>query len=148
MGGGNFSTCRIGQKSCPRDIMSKDPKKLKFRLPCYVSPRNSWRRKINAAALAARAKRGIVYGTSDHLRVAVRLYMPNAKLASNDLDNRLKDILDALQGRAGGTKAKRTLPAIIPNDNQVFRVEMEKAKPPKQSRGLGHVTIDKLRREG
>ncbi len=128
--------------------MSKGPKKLKFRLPGYVAPRNSWRRKINAAALAARAECGVVYGASDHLRVAVRLYMPDAKLASNDLDNRLKDILDALQGRAGGTKAKRTLPAIIPNDNQVFRVEIEKAKPPKQSRGLGHVIVDKLRREG
>ena len=38
------------------------------------------------------------------------------------------------------------LPAIIPNDNQVFRVEMEKMLPLKQARGLGHVSIGRLKR--
>ncbi len=126
--------------------MPKEAKKLKFRLPCYKSPRNDWRREINAAALSAQAEARVRYNTSDHLAVKVRLYMPNAELAANDIDNRLKDVFDALQGRAGGPKAKRTLPAIIPNDNQIFRVEMEKAKPPKQSGGLGHVSIGRLPR--
>ena len=73
------------------------------------------------------------------------LYMPNAELAANDVDNRMKDIFDALQGRAGGPKSKRTLTAIIPNDNQIFRVEMEKGLPPKQALGRGHVVVRKLR---
>jgi hypothetical protein len=73
-------------------------------------------------------------------------YLPDAALAANDVDNRMKDVFDALQGRVGGPKAKRTLPAIIPNDNQIFRVEMEKALAPKQSGGLGHVSIGRLPR--
>jgi Holliday junction resolvase RusA-like endonuclease len=124
--------------------MPKEAKKLKFRLPCYKSPRNDWRRVINAVALSAQRETHVKYNPSDRLAVRVRLYMPDAELAANDVDNRLKDVFDALQGRAGGPKAKRTLPAIIPNDNQIFRVEMEKAQPPKQSGGLGHVSIGRL----
>jgi Holliday junction resolvase RusA-like endonuclease len=124
----------------------KEAKKLAFRLPRYRSPRNHWRREINAAALAAQRKTRVTYDSWDRLVVKVRLYMPDAELAANDVDNRMKDVFDALQGRAGGPKAKRTLPAIIPNDNQIFRVEMEKAPPPKQSAGLGHVAIGRLSR--
>ncbi len=40
----------------------------------------------------------------------------------HDIDNRLKDILDALQGRVGGSKGKKPLKQIIPNDRQVFRL--------------------------
>jgi hypothetical protein len=62
----------------------------------------------------------------------------------HDVDNRLKDILDALQGRAGGPKKKRTLEPIIPNDRQIYRVIMEKGLPPRQSKGFGHLTIRKF----
>jgi hypothetical protein len=34
----------------------------------------------------------------------------------------LKDILDALQGRAGGSKKIRRLAPLIPNDSQIYRV--------------------------
>src|SRR5262245_19341966 len=112
--------------------MPKPRLKMKFRIPPYRSPRNAWRRAIHAEAVAARDRHGIRYSPSDHLEVSVMLYMPNADLAVNDVDNRMKDIFDALQGRAGGPKSKRTIPAIIPNDNQIFRVEMEKGQPPKQ----------------
>jgi hypothetical protein len=57
----------------------------------------------------------------------------------------LKDVLDALQGRAGGPKNKHTLAPIIPNDRQVCRVIIEKLAPPWQSRGLGHLIIRKCR---
>ncbi len=124
---------------------SKQPKKLNFRLPPYEAPRNAWRLLIHAAALEAQAKTGVYYTTSDQLSVKVLLYMPDCQLAFHDVDNRLKDILDALQGRAGGSKAKRSLYAIIPNDNQVFRVEVGKTTPPKQSGGLGHVRIRRLK---
>jgi Holliday junction resolvase RusA-like endonuclease len=61
----------------------------------------------------------------------------------HDVDNRLKDILDALQGRAGGPKSTRKLKAIIPNDSQVFCVTVEKLPAPWQSHGLGHVRVTK-----
>ena len=63
-------------------------------------------------------------------------------MAMHDIDNRLKDIMDALQGHIGGTgKKRRALPALMPNDSQIFRATIEKQRPPDQSRGLGHVTI-------
>jgi len=55
----------------------------------------------------------------------------------------MKDIMDAMQGRAGGTKKARTMAPIIANDSQIYKVTMEKRRPPKQSQGLGHLVIKK-----
>lgn len=84
------------------------------------------------------------YRPTDRLEVAVRLYLDGTGLEINDVDNRLKDILDALQGRAGGPKNRRAFDAIIPNDHQVFRVVIEKMRPPKQSGGFGHLKVSKF----
>jgi hypothetical protein len=53
--------------------------------------------------------------------------------------------LNALQGRAGGSKLKRLPKAIIPNDSQVYRVTVEKLPMPKQSKGDGHVKVSKYK---
>lgn len=66
-------------------------------------------------------------------------------LEIHDVDNRLKDILDALQGRMGGSKAVRMFAPIILNDRQVYRVVVSKSSPPGQSHGLGHVAVSPLR---
>ncbi len=119
---------------------------LRFRLPPYRAPRNHWRRDVHAAALAAMRRRGIRFAPGDRLSVAVRLYFPEQELRWHDVDNRLKDVLDALQGRAGGPKSLRALDPLIPNDRQVFRVVVEKSAPPGQSHGKGHVEVKVLRR--
>ena len=125
--------------------MAKRPLKLNIRIPPYETPRNAWRKKLHKI-VAHRQRRSMVrYSTDDKLEVAIRLYISGSALAVHDVDNRLKDILDALQGRAGGSKAKRTLLPIIPNDRQVHRVIIEKAAPPHQSKGFGHLTIRKFR---
>lgn len=125
--------------------MAKPKQKLKFRLPEYVSPRNTWRRRIYEAALDAVKKQGVSYPEDAKLAVEVKLYLRGRALEIHDVDNRLKDILDALQGRMGGSKAVRRLVPIIHNDRQVFRVVITKSLPPKQSLGLGHVRILALR---
>jgi Holliday junction resolvase RusA-like endonuclease len=125
--------------------MPKSSQKLKFRLPEYVSPRNTWRRKIYAAAVAAANKQGVSYPEDAKLAVEVRLYLRGRALEIHDVDNRLKDILDALQGRMGGSKAVRKFAPIIQNDRQVYRVVVTKSLPPKQSLGLGHVSITVVR---
>jgi hypothetical protein len=51
--------------------------------------------------------------------------------------------MDTLQGRAGASKKVRTLSAIIPNDKRIYRVVIEKALPPKQSKGSGHLIVTK-----
>jgi hypothetical protein len=52
-----------------------------------------------------------------------------------DVDNRLKDILDALQGRFGGSKAVRSKTRLFENDRQVCRVVIEKQPIPKNLDG-------------
>lgn len=125
--------------------MAKRKMTLRVRLPEYRTPRNMWRRDIHAAVIAALPAQGVRYIDGDRLEVRIRLYMKEAPLEIHDVDNRLKDILDALQGRAGGSKSRRSLTAVIPNDWQVFRVVIEKAAPPGQSHGRGHLVIRKLR---
>lgn len=128
--------------------MPKPRSSLKVRLPAYAAPRNAWRRQIHAAFLREADARGVTYGEGDKLEVHVRLYLDGTSLAWHDVDNRLKDILDALQGRAGGSKRERLLKPVIPNDRQVFRVSIENAVAPKQSRGLGHVFVRRFRDRG
>ena len=125
--------------------MAKLKQKLKFRLPEYVSPRNAWRKKIHAAALKVANQQGVEYGPEVKLAVEVKLYLHGRALEIHDVDNRLKDILDALQGRMGGSKAVRKFEPIIFNDRQVYRVTIAKFPPPKQSHGLGHVTVSLTR---
>jgi hypothetical protein len=123
--------------------MQKSPK-LKFRLPEYVNPRNTWRRKIYQAALEAMRKQGVSYPEDAKLSVEVRLYLRGRALEIHDVDNRLKDIIDALQGRMGGSKAVRKFVPIIQNDRQVCRVVITKSPPPRQSLGLGHVLVSRI----
>jgi Holliday junction resolvase RusA-like endonuclease len=89
--------------------------------------------------------RGVSYSVFDRLEVQVMLYMDRPSLRSNDVDNRVKDVLDALQGRAGGPKRLRSLSAVVPNDRQIFKLTVEKALPPKQSKGLGFLLVRKHR---
>ena len=57
-------------------------------------------------------KAGIKFAKNDKLEVQVKLYMEKSLLNKSDVDNRLKDILDAIQGRAGGSKKVLTTPAV------------------------------------
>ncbi len=119
--------------------------RLHVRIPPYQYPRNAWRRAIHADAIKEAKARGVSYRPEDRLELRVTLYLDEVGLRFHDVDNRLKDIMDALQGRAGGSKKFRRLPAIIPNDHQVFRVVIEKKVPPPQSHGMGHLEIRKYR---
>lgn len=124
--------------------MPKRPLKVHVRIPTYHPPRNAWRRLLHTAIANALRDTVIRYLPSDRLEVTVRLYLDGGTLIANDVDNRLKDVLDALQGRAGGSKRLRTLMALVPNDRQVYRVIVEKMQPPKQSLGLGHLVVRRL----
>jgi hypothetical protein len=125
--------------------MAKRRLKLHFRIPPYQSPRNVWRRKIYDAAKAVIEDRGIKYRADDLLEISVVLYLNVNACKIHDLDNRAKDIMDALQGRMGGSKAVRVVEWLVPNDRQFARLSVRKALPPKQSRGYGHVTVTKFK---
>ena len=126
--------------------MAKRRLTLHVRIPPYRAKRNAWRRKLHSAISTARRTRRVEYTPNDMLQLDIRLYIAGNALRFHDVDNRLKDVMDALQGRAGGPKGRQALRPIIHNDQQVYRVVMEKAPPPSQSRGFGHLTVRKLRR--
>jgi len=119
--------------------------KLHIRIPAYAHPRNDWRRAIHQAIQDRQRRSPVRYSPNDKLEVEIRLYLEEGQVGVHDVDNRLKDCLDALQGRAGGSKKRPSLNPIIPNDRQIYRVVIEKSLPPKQAKGLGHLTIRCLR---
>lgn len=126
--------------------MPKKRLSIKVRIPPYRYPRTAWRHDLHEALQEAVSKGNVVYSPKDKLELKVVLYLEDAALCVHDVDNRLKDIMDALQGRAGGKKGKSKLKPILPNDNQIFRVTIEKMTPFKQSLGMGHLTVRKYRK--
>lgn len=82
--------------------MTKPRKTLRIQLPSYLAPRLTWRRRLLSAVRAAKRDRRIVYDKSDRLALSIRLYLIGRNLDRIDVDNRLKDVMDALQGQIGG----------------------------------------------
>jgi len=98
-------------------------------VPGYERNRYQWRRRILANIIRAAKKAGVKYDDNHTFEVVVLLYLKKGKRYDiHDVDNRLKDILDALQGRFGGVQSKHRL---IENDRQVCRVIIEKQTIPK-----------------
>jgi hypothetical protein len=93
---------------------------------------------------------GVEYTKNDRLALTARLYVDQGLLGVVDVDHRLKDVMDALQGHVGGHgKKQRSLKEVIPNDHRVFRVTIEKSLARKQSlHGRGHLTITRYREGG
>jgi hypothetical protein len=123
--------------------MAKQPLSLKVRLPRYESPRNEWRKKLHACIITAIKNKGIEYTRIKKLELRITLYLAEPHIRFHDVDNRLKDIMDSLQGRMGGSKKEQLYKRIIPNDRQIYKVTIEKKQPPIQSHGLGHLEIRK-----
>ena len=125
--------------------MKRRLKVIKVRVPPYRPPRYVWRRLIHQTVVRELRNGDLTYLPSDRLEINVRLYLDETSIFHHDVDNRLKDILDALQGRAGGSKKVHKLKPIIPNDNQVYKVSIEKVLPPPQSHGLGYLVIKRYK---
>jgi Holliday junction resolvase RusA-like endonuclease len=111
--------------------MSKIARTIRTLLPTYQKDRQQWRREILENVRKAAARRGIQYQDDDLLDVEVVLYLKSGKRHDiHDVDNRLKDILDALQGRFRGYASNKEL-RLIANDNKVCRAVIEKRPTPK-----------------
>ncbi len=127
--------------------MPKSRKTLRVKIPPYA-PSLTWREDVLTATRAARRERAVKYARSDRLALDVRVYLSGKTLARKDVDNLLKDVMDALQGQTGGRGKKIMTPKnpIIRNDRQVWRVYVEKLERPfklDESAG-GWLTISKL----
>ena len=71
----------------------------------------------------------------------VRADLHERRMRVHDLDNPLKDIFDALQGRLGGPKGGPRKQHLIGNDNQIQRVSMEKRLVPDNQAPQIHIVI-------
>jgi Holliday junction resolvase RusA-like endonuclease len=111
--------------------MSKVAHTIRTSLPTYQKDRQQWRKQILANVREAAARRGLEYHDDDLLDVEVLLYLTRGKRHDiHDVDNRLKDILDALQGRFRRYDPKRDR-RLIANDNKICRAVIEKRATPK-----------------
>ena len=126
--------------------MAKRRQSLRVLIPPYRHPRNAWRESIHTEVVAAAESRGISYQPEDKLELIITLHLNETGLKYHDVDNRLKDIMDALQGRAGGPKSIRRIKPVISNDHQIYKVTIEKLLAPGRNHGIGHLVIRKYKR--
>lgn len=114
-------------------------------LPAYAPPRNEWRRRVHLAVLEAQTFRGVGYRESDQLELRVSLFLGARPLDVHDIDERVKDIIDALEGRIAGRRSRRRIAPIV-SSGQVRRIVLEKDTRTLRGRPLGSLTIARYRR--
>lgn len=116
-------------------------------LPAYAPPRNEWRRRAHAAVLEAQTVRGVGYRDSDQLELRVSLFLGPRALDVHEIDERVKDIVDALEGRIAGRRSRRRIAPIV-SPGQIQRVILEKDPRTLRGRPFGMLTIARYRRRG
>jgi Holliday junction resolvase RusA-like endonuclease len=113
--------------------MPKKRMKLEVRIGDYLTTRRppqpgkrdmTWRRKLHQSIVARAREHGIKYFEGEELEVDIVVY--GERLGLNDVDNLAKHVLDALQGRLGGSKALPQRSPVVPNDAQIKRLTIEK----------------------
>jgi Holliday junction resolvase RusA-like endonuclease len=114
--------------------MRKLRQKLTIRIPNFMKDSMAWRKAIHAAVMEAQDRTPILYASDAKFDIEVVFHLQGRKLTILDLDNRLKDVLDALQGFVGEKGKSRAFRPIIPNDNQIYRLVAEKRLPSKVNR--------------
>jgi len=115
-------------------------------LPAYAPPRNEWRRRIHAAVLDAQTFRGVGYRESDQLELRLSIFLGHRNLDLHDSDERVKDVIDALEGRIAGRRSRRRIAPIV-SSGQIQRIVLERQTSWSQrGRPFGLLTIARYRR--
>ena len=114
-------------------------------LASYAPPRNEWRRRVHAAVLEAQTFRGVGYRESDQLEMRVSIFLPSRPLDLHDIDERVKDIVDALEGRIAGRRSRRRIAPIV-SSGQIRRVILERDTRTLRGRPFAVLTIARYRR--
>src|SRR6266508_97030 len=113
-------------------------------LPAYARPRNEWRRRVHAAVLEALARRGVGYHDADRLELRLTLALDRGALSVHAIDDRVKDVIDALGGRIAGPRSERRIAPIV-EDDQIARIVLEQAGVRRRGRTLGELAISRYR---
>jgi Holliday junction resolvase RusA-like endonuclease len=110
-----------------------------------MSRKLRWRKELHTEILKEKRRRKYKKTRRD-LAVTFVIYLPPNLLKRMDVDNVAKGVLDALQGRLGGDKKtwqQNRHKALIYNDNQVMRLQVEKKAKPGDV-ALGRLTVTVL----
>ena len=100
---------------------------------------------MHAAVLEAQTFRGVGYRESDLLELRVSIFLGPRLLDLHEIDERIKDVVDALEGRIAGRRSRRRIAPIV-NTGQVRRVILEKDTRTLRGRPYGILTIARYRR--
>lgn len=100
---------------------------------------------MHAAVLEAQTFRGVGYRESDQLELRVSLYLGQRPLDVHETDERVKDIVDALEGRIAGRRSRRRIAPIVAA-GQIRRMILEKDPRVPRGRPLGVLTVARYRR--
>jgi Holliday junction resolvase RusA-like endonuclease len=119
--------------------------KLIVQLPAYpakattkgvAKPGMAWRRRVYEAIRKAVEDANVsTYPAKSLVDCRLRIALGAARLDLQDVDNLLKHVFDAMQGRLGGPKAKKRGWHLVPNDFQIRRVTVEKVAAPARKYG-------------
>lgn len=124
--------------------MAKRRFSITVQLPAYSRPRNEWRRKVHGAVLEAQTRRGVGYQDADRLELRISLALDGRPLDIHEIDERVKDIVDALGGRIAGPRSHRRIAPIV-SDEQIRRIVLERA-PRRRGRTLGQLAVSRYKR--
>ncbi len=124
--------------------MAKRRFSIVVQLPAYARPRNEWRRRVHAVVLDELARRGVGYQDADRLELRLALALDGRPLSMHAIDERVKDVVDALGGRIAGPRSERRIAPIV-GDGQIGRIVLEKATRRARGRALGELTITRYR---
>jgi len=100
---------------------------------------------VHAAVLEAQTFRGVGYRESDRLEMRVTLHLGPRTLDIHEVDERVKDIVDALEGRIAGRRSRRRIAPIV-SSGQIQRIILEKDTRIPRGRPLGLLSIARYRR--
>jgi len=111
-----------------------------------LAPGMNWRRKVHAAIMrAAQLSQVDTFSEGAEIECTVRLALQRPRLKVQDVDNLLKHVFDALQGRLGGSKSQAPRWQLVPNDYQIRKVAVEKVPAPERKYG-SRLVVRKYRR--
>ena len=114
-------------------------------LPAYARPRNEWRRRVHGAVLDVQTRRGVGYRDNDQLEIRISLALGDRPLDIHEIDERVKDVIDALEGRIAGPRSRRRIAPIVPSSDQIRRIVLEKEPRRARRRALGERAISRFR---
>ena len=127
--------------------MAKRRFSISTALPGYARPRHEWRRRVHAAVLDAQTRRGVGYRDADRLEVRITLFLRERPLDLHEIDERVKDVIDALEGRIAGRRSRRRIAPIV-SSGQIRRIVLEKQESWSQrGRPFGSLTLARFRRK-